>query len=241
MSWTGGAGGRGPCEFPPPVAEEGNAQVPQPRHWRPVVEQGREWHCGKAGKAGATVCWCGRAWGAGAPVSKQRLPDKDAAITDLGPDRVSARWCGAPESNRPAGRIKPRAYPAPRIVRGDASPRYHKYLERPFDGVPHSRSGPAFRFCRFLSAAESNEHKTYLRWRSLRDLNPRTVSRGHRLAIWPVTDSGKAACWAASAAREIIVCKSTYLLGNTMGRIKPRAYPAPHVGAVHEPPVISPG
>ena len=31
-----------------PVADEDNAPFPQPRHWRAVVKQAREWQCGKA-------------------------------------------------------------------------------------------------------------------------------------------------------------------------------------------------
>jgi len=40
----------GDCVPPLPVAEEGGAQSPQPRHWQAVVKQAWEWQCGKAGK-----------------------------------------------------------------------------------------------------------------------------------------------------------------------------------------------
>ena len=33
---------------PLPVAEKGGACALQPRHWRAVAKQAREWHCGKA-------------------------------------------------------------------------------------------------------------------------------------------------------------------------------------------------
>ena len=36
------------CVPPLPVAEEDGTQFPQPRHWRAVAKQAREWHCGKA-------------------------------------------------------------------------------------------------------------------------------------------------------------------------------------------------
>ena len=38
------------CALPLPVAEEGKAQFPQPRHWRAAAKQARQWHCGKASK-----------------------------------------------------------------------------------------------------------------------------------------------------------------------------------------------
>ena len=41
---------RGTAWPPLPVAEKGGPQFPQPRHWRAVAKQAREWHCGKAGR-----------------------------------------------------------------------------------------------------------------------------------------------------------------------------------------------
>ncbi|MBR5093787.1 MAG: hypothetical protein IK095_01705, partial [Oscillospiraceae bacterium] len=38
------------CALPLPVAEEDKAQFPQPRHWRAVAKQAREWQSGKASK-----------------------------------------------------------------------------------------------------------------------------------------------------------------------------------------------
>ena len=52
-------GGVGPCGAPPPVAGAGAPQVPQPRHWRAVVKQAREWHCGKAGEPACPLVWTG--------------------------------------------------------------------------------------------------------------------------------------------------------------------------------------
>ena len=71
------------CDAAGQVVQAGVGLASSRRRWRkkgtrkfrsraiggPLRKQGREWHCGKAGKAGATVCWRGRAWGAGAAVS----------------------------------------------------------------------------------------------------------------------------------------------------------------------------
>ena len=38
------------CGLPLPVADAGRTQFPQPRHWRAVAKQAREWQCGKVGK-----------------------------------------------------------------------------------------------------------------------------------------------------------------------------------------------
>ena len=35
------------CGPPLPVAEEGGTESPQPRNWRAVAQQAREWQCGK--------------------------------------------------------------------------------------------------------------------------------------------------------------------------------------------------
>jgi len=36
------------CGSPLPAADEGGTESPQPRHWRAVAQQAREWQCGKA-------------------------------------------------------------------------------------------------------------------------------------------------------------------------------------------------
>ena len=36
------------CGPPLPAADEGGTESPQPRHWRAVAQQAREWQCGKA-------------------------------------------------------------------------------------------------------------------------------------------------------------------------------------------------
>ena len=42
-------GVKGNCRPPLPVAEAGGMQLPQPRHWRAVVKQAREWHSRQGG------------------------------------------------------------------------------------------------------------------------------------------------------------------------------------------------
>ena len=44
------ARGQGNCGTPLPVADAGGTQFPQPRHWRAVVKQAREWHSRQGGR-----------------------------------------------------------------------------------------------------------------------------------------------------------------------------------------------
>ena len=41
--------GQGNCGPPLPVADAGGTQFPQPRHWRAVAKQAREWHSRQGG------------------------------------------------------------------------------------------------------------------------------------------------------------------------------------------------
>lgn len=116
-------------------------------------------------------------------VTGARRVGSRAGSSQAGPAAAAPRPLVRPAGVEPAhGAEKPRAHPAPRVVRGVWLPSVpHKYLVRPFDGAPHSRSGPAFRLLPdFISGSrvETNTKDSRL-GAARRNRTARTHSRVH--------------------------------------------------------------